>query len=114
MRLGRDVKEIAERTCRGGRDRELGNGVVACRVDMPDLVAVDLGEPELVIRPHGDVVRLAVGRGDWVFGDGSGWGDAADLVAVDLGEPEVAVGPGGDADGPAAGRRTGNSRILPD
>src|SRR6266700_2608567 len=90
MRLGRDVKEIAERTCRGGRDRELGNGVVACRVDMPDLVAVDLGEPEVAVEPGGDGAR---------------WRDAPDLVADALGEPQVAVGPGGDADGPAAGRR---------
>ena len=72
---------------------------------LPDLVGIEFGEPELAVRPRRDANRPARGRRDRELGHDAGRGDAPDLVANELGEPKVAIGSRRDAFRPARGRR---------
>src|SRR6266568_2778654 len=75
------------------------------RGDAPDLVPIELGEPEVAIGPGRDALRFATARGDEELPrDDACGGDAPDLVPLGLGEPEVAIGPGRDAQRLAIGR----------
>ena len=74
---------------------------------LPDVVAIDFGEPELAIAPHRDAKRHAVRRrdrelGQFVLGSGA---EAPNLVANLLSEPEVAIAPRRDASRQAVRRR---------
>ena len=76
--------------------------------DPPDLACKDLGEPEVAIRPGGDVVRPAPVRpvrGEGESGEEARGGEAPNVVRVvrsTFGKPEVAIRSGGDAESPAA------------
>src|SRR5262249_12463129 len=77
----------------------------------PDLVGVDLGEPEVAVGARRDRGGAEEGGRDRELGDGVGRRvDHSDLVADDLGEPEVAVGTRRDPDGAGAGGRGGALR----
>src|SRR5437660_2161881 len=75
------------------------------RGDPPNLACILLSEPDVAIRPGGDALRSALGRGDTeAAGEATAWRDAHDGVAVEFCEPEVAIWPGRDAVRPAASR----------
>jgi hypothetical protein len=71
-----DGKEVLEETA-GGRDRVFRHGVVAAGAESPDLVALELGEPEAPIGSQRDVMWPAAGGRDRVLGDRAGSADAA-------------------------------------
>src|SRR5262249_26465335 len=72
---------------RGRRGSALGDR------ELPDLVGVSLGEPELAIWACDETLRGTVGGGNRVARDGPGGCDLSDLIRVVLGEPDIAVGP---------------------
>src|SRR5207302_373993 len=58
--------------------------------DPPDLVPVNLGEPEVPVGAGRDSPRAAV-RGNGNLGDDTGWADPPDALLIAIAEPEVAV-----------------------
>ena len=59
----------------------IGNSVTTpAGVIRADLVAIELGKPEVAVRAGRDAARTAVGGGDWELGDDAGRRDPADLV----------------------------------
>src|SRR5256885_5829297 len=80
------------------------------RGDAPNLVPIELGEPQVAIRPGRDAQWLAAKfvptpRGQGERGETAAGGDAPDVSPS--GEPEVAIRPGRDADRVAAARGGG-------
>src|SRR2546430_5032424 len=78
----------------------------ASRADRADVVAIDLGEPQVAVGARSDAVGVAPFGGDADLGEHPRGGDPADLVPDGLDEPERALA-GGDTDGPAVRRRDG-------
>src|SRR5205807_3525102 len=71
------------------------------RGDAPNLVPIELGEPQVAIRPGRDAQWLAAKfvptpRGQGERGETAAGGDAPDGVPKGQGEPQVAIRPGGD------------------
>src|SRR6266567_554760 len=91
-------------------DPHHGSSTPLLRGDAPNLVDLELGEPEVAIRPDRDALRQAARCGDEEFGEAATGGETPDLVAGPLGEPQVAVRPDRDALRPVPGRWGGESR----
>jgi hypothetical protein len=82
------------------------------RGDAPDLVPLELGEPQVAIRPGRDAQWLAAkfsptGRRQGERSGATTGGDAPDAIEKGQGEPQVAIRPGRDALRPATGRGNG-------
>src|SRR5437588_10716177 len=77
------------------------------RGDAPNLVPIELGEPQVAIRPGGDALWLAAkfgptARGEGARGEAAAGGDAPEDVTKGEGGPQVAVVPRGDHPWPAS------------
>ena len=77
------------------------------RGDAPNLVPIELGEPQVAIRPGRDAQWLAAKfvptpRGQGERGETAADGDAPDAVPKGQGEPQVAIRPGGNPPWPAS------------
>ena len=71
---------------------------------LPDVVAIPLGEPDGAIGPRRDANRPTIRGRERKLSDATTGSDAPDLT-IRLGEPEVAMGPRRDANRIAARRR---------
>src|SRR6266487_4198724 len=86
--------------------RSLLESLAGC--DASDLVAINLGKPEMAIRSGCDPDWDAAGCWESELGDHATGADAPDFPdfvaqAQDLGKPEIAIRSGGDPDGVAIG-----------
>src|SRR5262249_2543084 len=80
----------------------LGEG--AARRDPANLAAGVFGEPQIVVRPQGDILQPATGRRHRVQREAAARGGIPDLVGVGQGEPQTAVGAQRRGDVRVAGR----------
>src|SRR5882757_9826268 len=71
--------------------------------DAADLVGVELGEIDVLVRAHADPRRYRARRRDRILRDHAGGRDAADAIVAELDKPDVAVGTADHRSGAAAG-----------